>query len=130
MQSELLQLHDYVLNLNNEIRKVIRVGTNKKVEVMNLETHLHCEDDESELKPIPLTGKILNNNGFHCIYDYWGEPSWYGANGDIVIEETPDGKFYIKIMQNYIDIYYVHLFQQYLRILGYRDLANNLKIVL
>ncbi len=128
MKSERLQLHDYILSSNNEIREVIRVGTNKKVEVMDLKTHLHCEVNEDELNPILLTGKILQNNGFYCIYDYWGEPSWYNDDKDIVLEENPNSKFYIKVMQNFVDINYVHDFQQYLRILGYNEFANNLNL--
>lgn len=129
MKSEKLQLHDYILNSDNEIREVIRVSTNKRVEIMDLKTHLHCEVNEDELNPILLTGKILQNNGFYYIYDDWGDHSWYNDAKDIVLEENPIGRFYIKVMQNFVDIDYVHNFQQYLRMLGHNEFANNLKII-
>lgn len=99
-------------------------------------TQMVCimEDNTEWLHPIPLTPEILEKNGFVKVNSQryrWGE-----LCGNILfhVDANPKkGYFYItnESHQNHANVYdsfYVHTFQNALRLCGLTDLADNFKV--
>lgn len=85
--------------------------------------HLPCNVYIGEITSIPLTEDILKANGF--VYDEIAD-SWYNDRIDNLYE---DKNGYYKYVDGYeIRFDSVHKFQQYLRICGLNDFADNFKI--
>lgn len=81
-------------------------------------------------EPIPLTLEILGRNGFIRHYD--GDIILYSNKDFVEIEvgvnytEFTDGGFYVRGI--FRRLYYVHELQHALRLLGKKELADNLVV--
>ena len=75
-----------------------------------------------QVKPIPLTAKILEKNGWW----YNVEDMWLHDEIDFSIEKW-NGKFQCYDI-NQIKLYSVHQLQQILRLCGLKELADNFKV--
>ena len=89
------------------------------------------------IEPIPLTGRILEKNGFEKKYNGYG-------NDYIIYLSYPEREFRlyecfdgygsnivgygIKISGNTVEINYLHELQHALRLCGLTDLANDVKV--
>ncbi|MBQ3679798.1 MAG: hypothetical protein IJP79_07335 [Paludibacteraceae bacterium] len=93
----------------------------------------------SEIKPIPLTKEILEKNGF-CLDDgFKPHLLWKSIDHRIILHNEDEylntfNKWHIHVdtedMRSIgaIELTYVHQFQQFLRLCGMNELANNFSV--
>jgi len=106
-----------------------RIATLKKSGVIELQysdgtlVDLTTSRIENVIKPIPLTPKILELNGWRC-YKTISSSNW--ALGGLYIDGNCGCyKMFIGSNNNTIKLNYVHQLQHLLRACGYDDLADN-----
>lgn len=129
MNANELMIGDWVLYSGApiQINEILHYGINGDWD--GSECYGVCE--YNELRPIPITPKILEKNGFERYFEgYYKNPKELHIN---FLDNTE--RWYIYgdhedyIHENIIASFYmVHELQHILRILGYNELANNFKI--
>lgn len=93
----------------------------------------------TKIKPIPLTTEILGKNGFSIDDSFHPHRRWNSADNRIILHNEDEylntfNKWHVHVdtedMRTIgsIELTYVHQFQQFLRLCGMDELADNFKI--
>lgn len=79
MKANELMIGDWVEVIKSDHLKFVQVGEIRRNSIITMQAEYEEEEiDIQNIKPIPLTGKILKGNGFiedetaNC-YEYWGD---------------------------------------------------------
>ena len=131
MKASNLMVYDWVRHINGTPMQVERID--KKAFACGIP---HCWDYNNKYEPIPITQEILEKNGFkHRIIDcaeyYYIADDYY----DITISEWSDSIWLVRYdctemstPHEQMTCSYVHQLQNFLRLLGLSELADNFKV--
>lgn len=131
MEAKQLQLGDFVSCLGDPVRvTAVRTVYDDRTNPIGIMSPLKIEYffKDEDVKPVPLTAEILENNGFTKVNSQRYELN----DGQRYINVNPKrGYIYVNGKKNHCNVYdnfTVHGFQHALRLCRLDELANNLKI--
>lgn len=139
MKATELMIGDWVISEIEGAGRITELGRDWIVALTYGNNNNAVTDELRHLQLIPLTSKILENNGFGIDDGFHPHRFWKSADNRIILHNEDEylntfNKWHVHVdtedMRTIgsIELTYVHQFQQFLRLCGMNELANNFKV--